>query len=225
MRRCFKLQAPPGVLSILSDLAQPRTSTSYQELLRNSHLPAQPLPFLPPPRWAAELSRVLHRTFPDVVQHHHTRFLQVFVHPSFTTAAGVSGTMQPLVAVGESLLERIGGLWILATFESTRREEYASLLALLTSDTALCRVLRDHWRLEHMVLTDASADLFSRQRLSSTKGLVCWLSSHGNVNGAQSLPEPFGAGCVKAMVAAVLLEHGNDAAEHFVKSEVLPYVL
>ncbi|GET89780.1 hypothetical protein, conserved [Leishmania tarentolae] len=225
MRRCCKFHALPGVLSILSDLAQPRTSTSYQELLRNSHLPAQPLPFLPPPRWATELSRVLHRSFPDVVKDHHTRFLQVFVHPSFTTAAGVSGTMQPLIAIGEALLERIGGLWILATFQSIRREEYASLLALLTSDSTLCRVLRDHWRLEHMVLTDASADMFSRQRLSSTKGLMNWLSSQGNVPAGQSLPEPYGAGCVKAMIAAVLLEHGNDAAEHFVKSEVLPYVL
>ncbi|AIN99511.1 hypothetical protein LPMP_271300 [Leishmania panamensis] len=225
MRRCYKLQALPGVLSILSDVAQPRTSTSYHELLRNSRLPAQPLLFLPPPRWAAELSRVLRRTFPEMVQYHHTRFLPVFVHPSFTTTAGASGTMQPLVAIGESLLERISGLWILATFEGIRREEYASLLALLTSDTALCRVLRDHWRLEHMVLTDTSADLFSRQRLSSTKGLMRWLSSQGNAGGAQSLPEPYGASCVKAMAAAVLLEHGNDAAERFVKSEVLPYVL
>ncbi|KAG5475622.1 hypothetical protein LSCM4_04204 [Leishmania orientalis] len=225
MRRCSKLKAPPGVLSVLSDLTQPRTSTSYCDLLRNSHIPAQPLPFLPPPRWAAELSRALRRTFPDVAQHHRTRFLQVFVHPSFTTAAGASGTMQPLVSLGESLLERIGGLWILATFEGIRREEYASLLALLTSDTALCRVLRDHWRLEHMVLTDASADLFSRQRLSTTKGLMSWLSSQGNGSGSQSLPEPYGAGCVKAMAAAVLLEHGSDAAEHFVTSEVLPYVL
>ncbi|KAG5475363.1 hypothetical protein LSCM1_03476 [Leishmania martiniquensis] len=224
MRRCYKLQVRPRVLSLLSDLAQPRTSTSYHDLLRSSHIPTQSLPFLPPPRWAAELSRALRRAFPDVAQDHHTRFLQVFVHPSFTTAAGVSGTMQPLLSIGDALLERIGGLWILATFEGIRREEYASLLALLTSDTALCRVLRDHWRLEHMVLTDASADLFSRQRLSTTKGLMSWLSQ-GNASGVQSLPDPYGAGCVKAMAAAVLLEHGGDAAEHFVKSEVLPYVL
>ncbi|KAG5501480.1 hypothetical protein JKF63_03309 [Porcisia hertigi] len=225
MRHCHKIQAPSGLLSVLSDLVQPCTSTSYQDLLQNPHLPTHPLPFLPPPRWAAELSRVLRRTFPDVAQEHRTRFLQVFVHPSFTTAAGESGTMQPLVAIGESLLERIGGLWILATFDCIRREEYVSLLALLTSDTALCRVLRDHWRLEHMVLTDASADLFSRQRLSSAKGLLSWLSLQGTTSGTQSLPEPYGACCVKAMTAAVLLEHGNDVAEHFVKSEVLPYVL
>ncbi|KAK7195276.1 hypothetical protein NESM_000453300 [Novymonas esmeraldas] len=225
MRRCGNLRAVNGVLRVLTELAEPRSTTTYHELLCKPRLPAQSLPFLPPPRWAAELSRVLRKTFPDVAQRHHSRFVQVFVHPSFTTAAGVSGTMQPLAAVGEALLERLCGLWILATFEGVRREEYVSLLALLCSDTALCRVLRDHWRMEHMVLTDASADLLSRQRLSSAKGLVRWLSAPSSASGLQPLPEPYGAGCVKAMVAAVLLEHGNDAAERFVTSEVLPYLL
>lgn len=220
------MRAGADVLAVLEELAQPQPTATYAELLRRPRLPAPSLPFLPPLRWAAELSRVLRRTFPAVTQEHHTRFLQVFVHPSFTTAAGVAGTMQPLISTGEALLQRVGGLWILATFESVRREEYASLLALLTSDTALCRVLRDHWRLEHMVLTDVAADLFSRQRLNSSKGLVRWLSSQGGSGGeGQALPEPYAAGCVKAMIAAVLLEHGHDAAEHFIKSEVLPFLL
>ncbi|KPI85161.1 hypothetical protein ABL78_5786 [Leptomonas seymouri] len=183
------------------------------------------LPFIPPPRWAAELSRLLHKSFPDIPQKHHSRFLQVFIHPSFTTSSGTPGTMQPLIPIGEAFLAKVGGLWILSTFEDIRREEYTSLLALLTNDTALCRVLRDHWGMEHMVLTDSSADLFSKSRLNSSKGMVRWLAAQGTAGGAQALPEPYAAGCVKAMVATVLLEHGYDAANHFVASELLPYLL
>jgi dsRNA-specific ribonuclease len=168
---------------------------------------------------------LLHKSFPDIPQRHHGRFLQAFVHPSFTTSAGVSGTMQPLVPVGEALLEKVCVLWILSTFDGIRREEYTSLLALLTGDTALCRILRDHWTMEHMVLTDASADLFSKERLNSSKGMVRWLAAQGSAGGMQALPEPYAAGCVKAMVAAVLLEHGYDTANRFVASEVLPYLL
>lgn len=133
--------------------------------------------------------------------------------------------MQPLIPLGEAFLEKVCGLWVLSTFDGIKRDEYTSLLALLTSDTALCRVLRDHWAMEHMVLTDASADLFSKQRLNSSKGMVRWLASQGTAGGAQALPEPYAAGCVKAMVAAVLLEHGYDAANQFVLAEVLPFLL
>lgn len=214
-----------GMLSVLSDLTAAGGSTTYFDLFNAPQIPAHPLPFIPPPRWAAELSRLLSKSFPDIPQRHHGRFLQVFVHPSFTTSAGASGTMQSLIPVGESLVEKVGGLWILSTFDGIKREEYTSLLALLTGDTALCRVLRDHWGMEHMVLTDASADLFTKERLSSAKGMVRWLAAQGTAGGAQTLPEPYAAGCVKAMVGAVLLEHGYDAAVRFVTSEVLPYVV
>lgn len=213
------------MLDVLSDLATVGGGTAYYDLLRKPHIPLQPLPFIPPPRWAAELSRLLRKSFPDIPQQHHGRFMQAFVHPSFTTSAGSSGTMQPLIPLGESLVERMAGLWILSTFDGIKREEYTSLLALLTGDTALCRVLRDHWGLEHMVLTDASADLFSKERLNSSKGMVRWLAAQGTAGGAQALPEPYAAGCVKAMMAAVLLEHGYDTAHSFMTSELLPYLL
>ncbi|KPA80961.1 hypothetical protein ABB37_04351 [Leptomonas pyrrhocoris] len=213
------------MLSVLSDLAASNNTTTYYEILHKPQIPVTSFPFIPPPRWATELSRLLHKSFPDIPQKHHGRFLQVFVHPSFTTSAGASGTMLPLIPIGEALLEKIGGLWILSTFEGIKREEYTSLLALLMSDTALCRVLRDHWGMEHMVLTDASADLFSKERLNSSKGMVRWLAAQGTAGRAQALPEPYAAGCVKAMVSAILLEHGYDTAHHFVTSEILPYLL
>lgn len=213
------------MLGVLSDLAVASSNTTYHDLFSMPQIPVAPLPFIPPPRWAAELSRLLRKSFPDVPQLHHSRFMQVFVHPSFTTSAGASGTMQPLIPIGEAFVEKVGGLWILSTFDGIKRDEYTALLALLTSDTALCRILRDHWAMEHMVLTDASADLFSRQRLNSSKGMVRWLAAQGTAGGAQALPEPYAAGCVKAMVAAVLLEHGYDAANRFVVSEVLPFLL
>lgn len=213
------------MLGVLLDLTASGTAATYHDIFCQPRIPAAPLPFIPPPRWAAELSRLLHKSFPDIPQRHHGRYLQVFVHPSFTTSAGASGTMQPLIPTGEALLEKAASLWVLSTFEGIRREEYTSLLAFLMSDTALCRVLRDHWMMEHMVLTDASADLFSKERLRSSKGMVRWLAAQSTAGGKQALPEPYAAGCVKAMVAAVLLEHGYDMANRFVATEVLPFLV
>lgn len=208
------------MLGVVSDIANLTPSASLAELLERPQVPPASLPFIPPPRWAAELSRRMQDRFPDLGFDHQTRQLQAFIHPSFTSAAGEAHTMRSLSPIGEAILQREVGGWVLATFESLRREEAASLMVVLTGNSSLSRVLRDGWHLENMVLTDASADLLSRDKARSAKGLMRWLAT----SGADGIPEPFAAECVKAVIGAVYLERGMDATTAFCDAHVLPYL-
>lgn len=223
MRRCAHLLS--SFLNVLTDIADATHSVTFSDAFRQPHIPTRPLPFIPPPRWAAELSRQLAKKFPDLEQRHHTRYLQAFTHPSFATNAGVHGTMDSFVPLGKSVIEKAASDWVIATFDDIRNEEYTALIALLMSDTSLSQVLRDHWQMENMILTDRSADLFSRERVRSAAGLARWLSSSGYGGSSQCLPDPYVSNCVKAMTGAVFLEHGYSSVDQFVKLHILPFLL
>lgn len=224
MRRCTAWlaasSASSGLLAVLQDAAVNPTVLTCEDVVTQPQIAVRTLPFIPPPRWAAELSRRLQKQFGELEQVHHSRYLQAFIHPSFTSAAGASGTMQPLTRIGEAVLTHFVTDWVLITFDGLKREELSSLLSTLLSDRALSGVLRDHWQLENMVLTDAAADLFSREKVRSTKGLARWLAS----SGTQSIPDPFAADCLRAMIGAVFAEHGYEACASFAATHVLPYL-
>ncbi|EPY37239.1 hypothetical protein STCU_00058 [Strigomonas culicis] len=213
-------QAPSSssLLSVVSALTAPPTNTTFTGLLDHPQVPVTSLPFIPPPRWAAELSRRLQRRFPGTAQAHHTRYLQSFIHPSFTTEEGVSGTMRALSPLGEAVLLSVVSTWVVSALEGLRPHEVTSLLSYLLSDASLSRTLREAWELESMILTDASAELFSKEKPMSSKGLVQWLATSSTV------PDPYAAECVKSLVGVVLLERNYAAAELFCRDHILPYI-
>lgn len=236
MLRVTRRKSCVNILSILNDVARQKSNLTFTGMLKRPQVPLQSLPFVPPPRWASELNRELRRRFDELFtqgakddqnkdihfydMHHHMRYVQAFIHPTFTTSDGVNATMQSLAPLGEAVIVQDVTTCVSSTFDHLTHADTCGLLALLCSDAALGRVLRDEWRLEQLVLTDAAADVFSRDKTRSSKGLVRWLAD----NKSQSLPDPYSSDCVKALVGAVLLEHGYDASIAFCRKHVTPVV-
>ncbi|CAD2215484.1 ribonuclease III [Angomonas deanei] len=202
---------------VVKDLTLGSREATLEELLDHPQVPNPSLPFIPPPRWAAELRRRLATSFPEVEPRQQSRFLRSFIHPSFTNEEGASGTMKPLIPLGESILLFAADAWVVSVLEGLRRGEANSIVTLILSDESLSQVLR-RWNLEPMVLTDASAELLSKDSVTTTKGLVKWISSKN------AIPDPYAASCVKAVVGSVFLENGMDTATSFCKNHVFSHI-
>ncbi|CCW71069.1 unnamed protein product [Phytomonas sp. Hart1] len=220
LRRSYIVRSGTSFIHVVSGISNQTMATSLKEILERPQLKVQSLSLIPPPRWAAELSRKIKTVFPELQLAHQTRQLQAFIHPSFITDKIESTTMRQLSPLGEVILLHIVCRWVFQIFEDLKREEASSLIAVLVSDLSLSRIVRDVWRLENMVLTDASANLFSREKLRSAKGLMQWLAV-GEKNG---MPDPFLAECLKAFITVVYIEKGMDSAISFCHEHILPYL-
>lgn len=210
-----------SLLNILEDLSvQESKNHSLVDVLLKPQITANSLAFIPPPRWAAELCRRVQNQFKEVEILHQSRLLQAYVHPSFTTTEGISSTMRAWSPLGQAVVRHVVCKWVLTTFDGLKREEINSLTTVLTSDASLSRVVRDHWNLESMILTEVSADLFSKEKLRSAEGLVRWLAS----SGTQTIPESFSAECLNAQVGVLFAEQGFDRSADFCVAHVLPYL-
>ncbi|KEG10537.1 ribonuclease III [Trypanosoma grayi] len=218
MRRSYFLSSSSNLLNVISSMTSKQDGSSkLSSLLLSPCPPLESLPFVPPPKWTAELSRRLEKQFPELQRRHHVLYMRAFIHPSFTTPEAITSTMNATASLGESLLQYIGGKLIVDTFTELKREEVLSLVAFMMSDAALSTVMRRHWEMEDMVLTDASVQLFQGKALRSTAGLLQWLSAKGK----QQTPDPHCAVSVKSMIGAVYLDQGLEAANVFVYKHVL----
>nr|CCC94778.1 unnamed protein product [Trypanosoma congolense IL3000] len=203
--------------TISAAVEEPCCTRELSALLRFPCVRCSSLPFAPPPKWTSELQRRLQKSFPHLKRRHHILFMRAFIHPSFSTPEAASSTMSATAALGESFLLSVGGRLVIDAFEDLKREEALSLVSFVSSDAALSSVLRHHWEMEDMILTDASVQLFQRKAVQSTNGMVSWISAKGS----RQVPDPYCAGVVKAMIGAVFLDEGLVPATNFVCRYVL----
>ncbi|KAH9593026.1 hypothetical protein LSM04_005163 [Trypanosoma melophagium] len=216
-RSCF-LSCSLGFLNVISTVtAAEEKSKTLSAVVQFPSVSPLSLPFAPPPKWTAELSRRFGKHFPELRRRHHVLYMRAFIHPSFTTPEAINSTMKATVLLGECLLLSIGGELIVRTFKDMKRDEMLSLVAFILSDASLSYVLRHHWEMEDMLLTDASLHLFQGKALRSTSGLLQWLSS----NGKQQVPDPYCAAAVKSVIGAVYLDDGLEAVRGFIYKNVL----
>ncbi|CCW60956.1 unnamed protein product [Phytomonas sp. EM1] len=220
LQHSYVARSSASFINVVAKISNQKSAVSLREMLERPQLKVQSLSLVPPPRWAAELSRKIKTVFPELHLTHQTRQLQAFIHPSFITHKIGSTTMRQLAPMGDSILLHVVCRWVFRTFEDLKREEVSSLIAVLVSDASLSRIFRDVWRLENMVLTDASADLFSREKLRSAKGLMKWLA----IGEKSGIPDPFLAESLKAFVAVVYLEKGMDSAVSFCYNHILTFL-
>ncbi|PBJ73597.1 hypothetical protein BCY84_14667 [Trypanosoma cruzi cruzi] len=214
-RSCFLFSQIVDVVSALTE--KRKYSVKLCKVLLFPSPPLRSLPFAPPPKWTSELSRRLQKQFPEIKRQHHVLYLRAFIHPSFTTSDAMNSTMNATASIGEALLASVGECLIVNAFRDLKRDEVLLLMSFLLSDATLSSVLRYHWEMEDMVLTDASVQLFQGKTLRSTAGLMQWLSSSGK----QQTPDPYCAGCVKSMIGAVYLDRGLEEAAAFIYKHVL----
>ncbi|ORC91722.1 ribonuclease III [Trypanosoma theileri] len=218
MRRSCFLSCSLSLLNVISSVtATEEKSKTLSAVVQFPSVPPLSLPFAPPPKWTAELSRRFAKHFPELRRRHYILYMRSFIHPSFTTPEAINSTMNATVLLGESLLLLIGSELIVNTFKELKRDELLSLVAFILSDASLSYVLRHCWEMEDMVLTDASLQLFQGKSLRSTSGLLQWLSA----NGKQQVPDPYCAAAVKSTIGAVYLDEGLEAARNFIHKNVL----
>ncbi|RNF14240.1 ribonuclease III [Trypanosoma conorhini] len=216
-RTCFS-SSSTNILNIVSALTEKRGDVvKLSTLLASPSPPLHSLSFAPPPRWAAELSRRLQKQFPELQRQHHVLYMRAFIHPSFTTPDAINSTMNAASPLGEALLASVGGCLIVNAFKDLKRDEVLLLMSFLLSDATLSSILRYHWEMEDMLLTDSSVQLFQGSALRSTAGLLQWLTA----NGKQQTPDPYSAGCVKSLIGAVYLDGGLEAATSFIYKHIL----
>ncbi|RHW68512.1 hypothetical protein DPX39_110025700 [Trypanosoma brucei equiperdum] len=196
---------------------EPRVVKELSDILLFPRIKINSLPFVPPPKWTTELNRRLQKRFPELSRKRHILFTRAFIHPSFTAPEAASSTMNASIGLGESLLLSVGGRLVVSIFDDLRRDEVISLVSFLSSDAALSHLLRHHWELEDMVLTDASVQLFQPKATPSASNIVSWLPDQRG----KQVPDQYCAGAVKAVIGAVFLDGGLSLATQFIFQHVL----